>query len=121
MSSSPFPSRGALAPSHWWCAIWVSPTVPSESSPTSSSPWGAGERVVVVGRNGAGKSCLLRCLAGMQAPSAGSVELGHNAVVGYFAQEHEQIDPERTVLDNIDNTVLVKTSPSAGSCWARSA
>jgi ATPase subunit of ABC transporter with duplicated ATPase domains len=69
---------------------------------------GRGERVVVVGRNGAGKSSFLRCLAGVQPPSAGAVELGHNAVVGYFAQEHEQIDLERTVLDNIDDTVLVK-------------
>ena len=65
-----------------------------------------GERVVVVGRNGAGKSSLLRCLAGMQQPSAGSVELGYQVVVGYFAQEHEQIDPGRTVLENIDDTVL---------------
>ena len=67
-----------------------------------------GERVVVVGRNGAGKSSLLRCLAGVQRPTTGSVELGYHAVVGYFAQEHEQIDPTSTVLENIDDSVLVK-------------
>jgi ATPase subunit of ABC transporter with duplicated ATPase domains len=66
-----------------------------------------GQRIAVVGRNGAGKSSLLRCLAGVQEPSGGSVEVGHNAVVGYFAQEHEQIDPDCTVLDNIDDIVLV--------------
>jgi len=67
-----------------------------------------GERVAVIGRNGAGKSSLLRCIAHVQEPSAGSVDLGHQVVVGYFAQEHEQIDPARTVLENIDDTVLVK-------------
>ncbi|MHB8329112.1 MAG: ABC-F family ATP-binding cassette domain-containing protein, partial [Acidimicrobiales bacterium] len=67
-----------------------------------------GDRVVVVGRNGAGKSSLLRCLAGVQEPTAGSVELGHLVTVGYFAQEHEQIDPAVTVLGNIDDSVLAK-------------
>jgi ATPase subunit of ABC transporter with duplicated ATPase domains len=67
-----------------------------------------GARLVVVGRNGAGKSSLLRCLAEVQKPSTGSVEIGYRAVVGYFAQEHEQIDPGRTVLENIDDTVLVR-------------
>ncbi|HYA68391.1 MAG TPA: ABC-F family ATP-binding cassette domain-containing protein [Acidimicrobiales bacterium] len=69
-----------------------------------------GQRVAVVGRNGVGKSSLLRCLAGIQKPTSGSVELGYNTVVGYFAQEHEQIDPERTVLGNIDDKVLPKES-----------
>ncbi len=66
-----------------------------------------GERAVVVGRNGAGKSSLLRCLAGVQVPTRGTVTLGHNAVVGYFAQEHEQVDLERTALENIHDSVLV--------------
>ena len=69
---------------------------------------GRGDRVVVIGRNGAGKSSLLRCLADVQQPTSGRVELGHRVVVGYFAQEHEQIDPNRTVLENIDDSVLVK-------------
>ncbi|MGH8987833.1 MAG: ABC-F family ATP-binding cassette domain-containing protein, partial [Acidimicrobiales bacterium] len=66
-----------------------------------------GERAVVVGRNGAGKSSLLRCVAGVQEPTCGTVALGHNVAVGYFAQEHEQVDLERTALENIDDTVLV--------------
>ncbi|MDA8309107.1 MAG: ABC-F family ATP-binding cassette domain-containing protein [Actinomycetota bacterium] len=65
-----------------------------------------GDRAVVVGRNGAGKSSLLRCLSGVQIPSGGTVTLGHNVVIGYFAQEHEQVDPERSALGNIDDTVL---------------
>jgi ATPase subunit of ABC transporter with duplicated ATPase domains len=71
---------------------------------------GRGDRLVVVGRNGAGKSSLLRCLAGVQKPTTGSVELGYQTVVGYFAQEHEQIDPTSTVLENIDDRTLVKES-----------
>ncbi len=65
-----------------------------------------GDRIAVVGRNGAGKSSLLRCLAGVQEPSAGSVVVGANVAVGYFAQEHEQIDPGRTALENIDEAML---------------
>ena len=67
-----------------------------------------GDRVVVVGRNGAGKSSLLRCLAGVQTPTTGVIELGYRVSVGYFAQEHEQIDPARTVLENIDDSVLAR-------------
>lgn len=64
-----------------------------------------GERLVVVGRNGAGKSSLLRCLAGVQQPTGGTVSPGHNVCVGWFAQEHEQVDPERSALDQLDRTV----------------
>jgi ATPase subunit of ABC transporter with duplicated ATPase domains len=67
---------------------------------------GRGDRVAVVGRNGAGKSSLLRCLAGEQEPSSGSVSTGVNVTIGYFAQEHEQLDPGITVLEHIDDSVL---------------
>ncbi len=66
-----------------------------------------GDRAVIIGRNGAGKSSLLRCLAGVQEPTRGTVELGANVALGYFAQEHEQVNLEVTVLDNIDDTILV--------------
>src|ERR1700733_69589 len=65
-----------------------------------------GDHIVIIGRNGAGKSSLLRCLAGAQEPSNGVVEFGTNVEVGYFAQEHEQIDPDRRALDNISDAVL---------------
>ena len=65
-----------------------------------------GDRIAVVGRNGAGKSSLLRCLAGVQAPSRGAVSLGTNVHLGYFAQEHEQIDTEALAIDNVDDSVL---------------
>ncbi len=66
-----------------------------------------GDRAVIIGRNGAGKSSLLRCLAGVQEPSTGEIDIGANVTIGYFAQEHEQVDLEVTVLDNIDDTILV--------------
>ena len=67
-----------------------------------------GDRVVVIGRNGAGKSSLLRCLAGVQEPTEGAVEPGVNVALGYFAQEHEQVDLGISVLDNIDDRILTK-------------
>jgi ATP-binding cassette subfamily F protein 3 len=67
---------------------------------------GRGDRVAVVGKNGAGKSSLLRCLAGVQEPTTGSIHLGPNVSLGYFAQEHEQIDLDARSLDNVDDMVL---------------
>ena len=58
-----------------------------------------GSRVVVLGLNGAGKTTLLRLLAGQEQPDTGEVMPGHGLRLGYYAQEHEQLDVERTVLD----------------------
>ena len=60
-----------------------------------------GEVFLVVGPNGAGKTTLLRCLAGIYTPDAGSVRLGANVTLGYYAQEHEDIRPGATVLETI--------------------
>jgi ATPase subunit of ABC transporter with duplicated ATPase domains len=59
-----------------------------------------GERVAVIGPNGIGKSTLLKILAGKLAMDAGSVRWGHEARVGYFAQDHKEIldDPDATPL-----------------------
>jgi ATPase subunit of ABC transporter with duplicated ATPase domains len=67
---------------------------------------GRGDHIVVIGRNGAGKSSLLRCLAGVQEPTNGVVELGLHVSLGYFAQEHEQIDPDKSALGNVSDAVL---------------
>ncbi len=60
-----------------------------------------GSRVVVLGLNGAGKTTLLRLLAGLEAPDTGAVLPGHGLRLGYYAQEHETLDIERTVLENL--------------------
>jgi ATPase subunit of ABC transporter with duplicated ATPase domains len=60
-----------------------------------------GSRVVVLGLNGAGKTTLLRLLGGMETPDTGEVLPGHGLRIGYYAQEHETLDIERTVLENM--------------------
>ncbi|KJX74935.1 ABC-F family ATP-binding cassette domain-containing protein [Mycobacterium lepromatosis] len=60
-----------------------------------------GSRVVVLGLNGAGKTTLLRVLAGVEKPDVGRLEPGHGLRIGYFAQEHDTLDNEDTVWQNI--------------------
>src|SRR5690606_34114164 len=60
-----------------------------------------GSRVVVLGLNGAGKTTLLRLLAGVEKPDTGRVIEGHGLKLGYYAQEHETLDADRTVLENM--------------------
>ncbi|MGW4894377.1 ABC-F family ATP-binding cassette domain-containing protein [Kitasatospora sp. NPDC004240] len=60
-----------------------------------------GSRLVVLGLNGAGKTTLLRILAGAQRPDGGRVVHGHGLRLGYFAQEHDTLTPERTVRQNL--------------------
>ena len=60
-----------------------------------------GSRVVVLGLNGAGKTTLLRMLAGTTKPDTGEVIYGHGVKLGYFAQEHEILDGDRTVFENM--------------------
>jgi ATPase subunit of ABC transporter with duplicated ATPase domains len=66
-----------------------------------------GARVVVLGLNGAGKTTLLRLLVGLEPPDTGEVRPGHGLRLGYYAQEHETLDHDRTVLENM------RTSASA--------
>ncbi|HEY2272569.1 MAG TPA: ABC-F family ATP-binding cassette domain-containing protein [Jatrophihabitantaceae bacterium] len=60
-----------------------------------------GTRVVVLGLNGAGKTTLLRLLAQLEQPDTGSVLPGHGLRLGYYAQEHETLDHDRTILENM--------------------
>jgi ATPase subunit of ABC transporter with duplicated ATPase domains len=60
-----------------------------------------GSRVVVLGLNGAGKTTLLRLLAGLETPDTGKVAPGHGLSLGYYAQEHETLETERTVLEHM--------------------
>jgi ATPase subunit of ABC transporter with duplicated ATPase domains len=62
-----------------------------------------GSRVVILGLNGAGKTTLLRILAGIEKPDTGEVLAGHGLRLGYYAQEHETIDAERSVLEHVQS------------------
>lgn len=62
-----------------------------------------GEKVAFVGRNGEGKSTLVKCIMG-EIPFTGSLKIGHNVQLGYFAQNQAQLlDESISVYDTIDN------------------
>lgn len=60
-----------------------------------------GERVGVIGPNGTGKSVLLRLALGTLEPDTGDVVMGPSVTPGYYAQEHETLDGEQTILDTV--------------------
>lgn len=66
---------------------------------------GRGERLLVLGLNGAGKTSLLRILAGETSADIGDFQFGHNVVTGYYAQEHDNLAVDRSLLDNIRSAV----------------
>ena len=58
-------------------------------------------RVVILGLNGAGKTTLLSILGGTNESDTGEIQPGHGLKIGYYTQEHESLDFERTVLENM--------------------
>ena len=72
-----------------------------------------GARVVVLGLNGAGKTTLLKLLSGTEAPDTGQVLPGHGCVLGYYAQEHDTLDTDRTVLENMRSSSPDLPEPEA--------
>lgn len=62
---------------------------------------GRGERLLVMGLNGAGKTSLLRILAGVTRADGGTVRLGAGVSLGYYAQEHDLLRDEETVLAHV--------------------
>jgi ATPase subunit of ABC transporter with duplicated ATPase domains len=67
---------------------------------------GRGDRLLVMGLNGAGKTSLLRILAGITEPLRGEVQFGHNVSVGYYAQEHEGLVGSWSLLDHLRSAAL---------------
>ncbi len=65
-----------------------------------------GEKVAFVGKNGEGKSTLVKCIMG-EIPFTGSLKIGHNVRIGYFAQNQaSMLDGELTVFDTIDRVAV---------------
>ncbi|MCB0126305.1 MAG: ABC-F family ATP-binding cassette domain-containing protein, partial [Caldilineaceae bacterium] len=62
-----------------------------------------GERVGLVGPNGAGKSVLFRLLLGEEAPTGGTIMIGPSVRIGYYAQEHESLDYNATLIETVRN------------------
>ena len=60
-----------------------------------------GDRVAIIGPNGSGKSTLLKLLLDEYQPTSGSITRGTKLQIAYFDQEREQLDPERSVRDNV--------------------
>jgi ATP-binding cassette subfamily F protein 3 len=72
-----------------------------------------GERIVIVGPNGAGKSTLLKLIAAVMAPDKGSIELGHNVVLSYFAQHQvESLSLGNTLLEEMEAHAPFDAIPS---------
>ena len=62
------------------------------------------EHVLLAGDNGSGKTTLLKILTGELQPDSGEFKLGENVRFGYFAQEHEILNPDKTVMDEFLST-----------------
>jgi ATPase subunit of ABC transporter with duplicated ATPase domains len=74
-----------------------------------------GSRVVILGLNGAGKTTMLRILAGVDQPDTGRVVPGYGLKLGYYAQEHETLDTSQTVLENMQSAAPQLTDSEARS------
>jgi ATP-binding cassette subfamily F protein 3 len=65
-----------------------------------------GEKVAVVGVNGAGKSTFLKCLAGQTEPTSGTLTIGANVNLGYFSQHSmELLDPKKSVFETVQDAM----------------
>ena len=62
-----------------------------------------GERYLIVGENGVGKSTLLKLLVGKLEPVGGTISFGKDISIGYYAQEHELLEEQKSVLEQFDD------------------
>ena len=68
---------------------------------------GKGDRIALVGRNGEGKTTLAKMIVGLLAPTEGSIRIGANVNIGYYAQNQEDLmNGERTVYETLDRVAV---------------
>lgn len=60
-----------------------------------------GDKIGIIGSNGSGKSTMLKSMIGELAPISGDIKLGNNVTVSYFDQELSDLDPSKTVIENL--------------------
>ena len=63
-----------------------------------------GEKIALIGPNGIGKTTLFRIMMGKVIPSSGTLTLGSNVVVGYYDQEHQNLNEDYTIIEELQNT-----------------
>ncbi|MBI5877046.1 MAG: ABC-F family ATP-binding cassette domain-containing protein [Chloroflexi bacterium] len=73
-----------------------------------------GERVGLVGPNGAGKSVFFRAVLGQEAQTSGEIKLGPSNVTGYYAQEHQTLDYNATLMDEVRKLKPMSEREAAG-------
>lgn len=79
-----------------------------------------GERVAFVGRNGEGKSTFVKSIVGELRPQNGSIQIGHQVVIGYYAQNQALLlDPTKTVFETIDDIALGDIRPKIRTILGR--
>lgn len=67
---------------------------------------GRGEKFLIVGENGVGKSTLLKLIVGALTPLSGEININDKTEIGYYAQEHEILDNDKIILENFSNSGL---------------
>jgi ATP-binding cassette subfamily F protein 3 len=79
-----------------------------------------GERVAFVGRNGEGKSTFVKSIVGELAPQLGEIKLGHQVVIGYYAQNQALLlNPNKTVFETIDEVAVGDIRPKIRTILGR--
>ncbi|MCJ7624075.1 MAG: ATP-binding cassette domain-containing protein, partial [Anaerolineaceae bacterium] len=73
-----------------------------------------GQRVGLVGPNGAGKSLLFRIILEQEPPSAGQIEIGPSIKTGYYAQQHETLDYNRTLIETVRHAARFTEEAAVG-------
>ena len=78
-----------------------------------------GEKICIVGRNGIGKTTLLKILLQELAPEKGRVKIGHNVAFGYYDQGQQLLNPRNTVLEEMKETYRLYTDTQMRSMLGR--
>ncbi len=63
-----------------------------------------GEKVAIIGNNGTGKTTILKILHGQVEADSGEIRLGSKVQIGYYDQEHQVLDPDKTLFDELQDT-----------------